>query len=316
MDADMIQKKVLITDDLHPLMIEGLTKLGYHIDYQPDITLEAVREVIHEYEGLIINSKILVDRRLLDKAVRLRFVARLGSGMEIVDKPYAAQKGVAVLSSPEGNCNAVAEHALGMLLAFANNLLPADREVRQKIWLREKNRGFELAEKTIGIIGFGHTGSALAQKLQGMGMRVLAYDKYKTDYTQNFEYVEETTLEAIQTHADIISFHLPLNPETKYFFDTNFLKKCSKKILLLNTSRGNVVKTMDLIEALNNKTILGACIDVFENEKPTTFTQEEATMYEQLYTFPNVILSPHVAGWTHESKYKLSKVLLEKIMEI
>ncbi len=312
----MMQKKVLITDDLHPLMIEGLTKLGYAIHYQPDITLEAVHECIEQYEGLIINSKIKVDKGLLDRAARLRFVARLGSGMEIVDKPYAAQKGVAVLSSPEGNCNAVAEHALGMLLAFANNLLPADREVRQKIWLREKNRGFELAGKTIGIIGFGHTGSAFARKLQGMEMRILAFDKYKKNYTQDVAYVEETTLATLQEEADILSFHLPLNPETNHFFDTNFLKKCSKKILLLNTSRGNVVKTTDLIEALDNKTILGACLDVFENEKPMTFTQEEEAMYEQLYTFPNVILSPHVAGWTHESKYKLSKVLLDKIMEI
>jgi D-3-phosphoglycerate dehydrogenase / 2-oxoglutarate reductase len=309
----MMQKKVLITDDLHPLMIEGLTELGYTIDYQPDITLEAVRACIEQYEGLIINSKILVDKLLLNRAVRLRFVARLGSGMEIVDKPYAAQKGVAVLSSPEGNCNAVAEHALGMLLAFANNLLPADREVRQKIWLREKNRGFELAGKTIGIIGFGHTGSAFARKLKGMEMRVLAYDKYKSDYTQGFEYVEETTLENLQAQADIISFHLPLNPETKYFFDADFLKKCQKKLVILNTSRGNVVKTTDLIQALEKETILGACLDVFENEKPMTYTQEEEAMYEHLYTFPNVILSPHVAGWTHESKYKLSKVLLEKI---
>ncbi|MEY4903518.1 MAG: hypothetical protein RLZZ292_1333 [Bacteroidota bacterium] len=312
----MMQKKVLITDDLHPLMIEGLTQLGYAIDYQPNITLEAVRECIAQYEGLIINSKILVDKLLLDRAVRLRFVARLGSGMEIVDKPYAAQKGVAVLSSPEGNCNAVAEHALGMLLAFANNLLPADREVRQKIWLREKNRGFELAGKTIGIIGFGHTGSAFARKLKGMEMRVLAFDKYKSDYTHDFEYVEETTLENLQEQADIISFHLPLNPETKYFFDADFLKKCQKKLVILNTSRGNVVKTTDLIQALEKEMILGACLDVFENEKPVTYTQEEEAMYEHLYTFPNVILSPHVAGWTQESKYKLSKVLLEKIREI
>jgi D-3-phosphoglycerate dehydrogenase / 2-oxoglutarate reductase len=307
-------KKVLITDGVHPVLIEGLQAANYECHYEPNISYEEVKTRIADYEGLIINSKILVNADFLDKAFRLEFVARLGSGREVVDIPYAEAKGIKVYFSPEGNSNAVAEQALGMLLALANNLLRADREVRQKIWRREDNRGFELRGKTIGIIGFGHTGSAFARKLSSMEMTILSYDKYKSNYTSDCTYVKECDLTTLQQEADIISFHLPLTPETKHYCDATFLANCKKNVVIMNTSRGNVVKTIDLLAALQQGKIKGACLDVFENEKVMTFNESENSLYEQLYQLENVVLSPHIAGWTHESKYLLAKILLDKIL--
>ncbi len=309
-------KKVLITDGVHPLLIEGFEKEGFTCDYQTTITLEEVHQIVADYEGLIINSKIIVDKRMLDNGLRLKFIGRLGSGMEIIDQEYAKEKGVHVFSAPEGNQNAVAEHALGMLLALANNFLQADAEVRAKDWNREKNRGFEIMGKTIGLIGFGHTGSSFAKKLEGCGVKVLAYDKYKTDYTEGFSYVEQSTTEKIVHDADIISLHLPLTKETHHIIDDQFLEKCKNGVILINTSRGKCIKTESLLKGLTSGKIGGACLDVFENEKTATFSEIEHRNYDQLYTFKNVILSPHVAGWTHESKERLSSVLLSKIKTI
>jgi D-3-phosphoglycerate dehydrogenase len=234
--------------------------------------------------------------------------------MEIVDKVYAAERNVAVVSSPEGNRNAVAEHALGMLLALSNKLLKGDREVRKNIWEREANRGFELSGRTIGIIGYGHTGRQFARKLQGMEMKVLACDKYKpAGYTNNEPWVAETTQDVIQKEADIISLHLPPTDETRSIFDKTFIDGCRKGVVLLNTSRGKCVNPADLIHALEDGSVGGACLDVFENEKPATFTESEKQMYDRLHGFDNVVLSPHVAGWTIESKKKLAEILLEKI---
>jgi D-3-phosphoglycerate dehydrogenase len=306
-------RKVLVTDGVHPFLLEGLVALGFQCDYHPKIGLEQVRGMVSNYEGIIINSKVLMDKEMLDAGEKLEFVGRLGSGMEIIDLEYAAQKGIAIHGAPEGNCNAVAEHALGMLLALANNFLQGDRGVRQKNWQREKNRGFEIMGRTVGVIGFGHTGSQFAKKLSGMGVEILAYDKYKTDYTNNFEQVQETTLEDILANADIISLHLPFTPETKHLVNSDFLKKCKDGVILINTSRGNVAKTKDLIVGLKSGKVGGACLDVFENEKTATFSQTDHTMYNELYEFENVILTPHVAGWTKESLQRLAEVLLKKI---
>ena len=329
-------KKVLVTDDVHPLLIEGLENMGFTCFYEPNITNEAVHEIISDYEGLIINSKIMVDKALLDAAVKLRFVGRVGSGMEIVDKKYAAEKGVAVLSSPEGNRNAVAEYALGMLLSLANNLVRSNQEVKNFIWQREKNRGFELMGKTIGIVGFGHTGSAFATKLMGLGMRILTYDKYlNSGYTEgvrqatgngfemknaeltnenwNFSTIQEVDFQTVMNESGIISFHLPLTDEVTYMADASFFNSCKKNIILLNTSRGKVVKTVDLIAALKSGKVQGAALDVFENEKTATYTEGERDLYTELFKFENVIVSPHIAGWTHESKERLASVLLKRI---
>jgi len=306
-------RKVLVTDGVHPLLLEGLERLGFQCDYFPKISLERVRGMVSDYDGMIINSKITVDKAMLDSAPKLRFVGRLGSGMEIIDLEYAAQKGVKIHGAPEGNRNAVAEHALGMLLALANKFLKADREVRNKNWQREQNRGFEIMGKTIGIIGFGHTGSQFAKKIEGMGMEVLAFDKYKTNYTKDFPWVEQTNLKSIQSKADFISLHLPYTPETYHLVDSDFLEKCKEGTIIINTSRGSIIKTEDLLNALQSGKVGGACLDVFENEKPNTFSEKEHEMYSKLYEFENVILTPHVAGWTVESKKRLAEVLLEKI---
>lgn len=309
-------KKALVTDGVHPLLIEGLEQRGFHCDYEPNITLEEVRARIADYEGLIVNSKIIVDPFLLDRGGQLKFVGRLGSGMEIIDQEYARSKNVAVLNSPGGNCNAVAEQALGMLLTLANNLLRADREVRQKIWQREQNRGFEIMGSTVGIIGFGHTGSHFAQKLAGMGVSVLAYDKYKTNYTEGYAHVEESDLVGILTHADIISFHLPLTEETHHLVNQDLLDQCKPGVVIINTSRGKVVHTESLLQGLDSGKVRGACLDVFENEKPATFSEAENRLYQRLYALDNVVLSPHVAGWTIESKRRLAAILLDKINQI
>ena len=306
---------VLITDDCDPILMEGLEKMGWRCDYLPDITPIEAQAVIGKYEGLVINSKILVNRNFLDAAVKLRFVARLGSGMEIIDKVYAAARGVKVWSSPEGNRNAVAEQALGMLLALANNLLRADREVRQHIWRREANRGWEVKGKVVGIIGFGHTGSQFARKLAGMETVTLAFDKYKPQgFAEDMAWVEETTLEEIQSRADIISLHLPLTEETRHYVNKTFIQKCKTGLILINTARGQCVQTEDLVEGLESGQLGGACLDVFENEKPHTFTEKEKALYNRLNFLENVVLSPHVAGWTRESKKRLAEVLLDQII--
>ena len=295
--------RVLITDDVHPLLIEGLEKAGYECDYFPDITLEETRQRAGSYDGLVINSKIRVDAPMLEGAPSIRFVGRLGSGLDIIDLPAVARHGVRVLSVPEGNCNAVAEHAMGMLLALVNNLVRADREVRQRIWHREKNRGIELEGRKIGIIGFGHTGSAFARKLAGFDVRVLAYDKYKEGYAEGYP------------HVSVISFHLPLTDETHHLVNRDLIGSMKKGVILINTSRGKVVDIPSLVEGLEQGRIGGACLDVFENEKPETYTESEASWYERLFAMDQLILSPHVAGWTKESKEKIARYLLHKILD-
>ncbi len=307
-------KKILITDTVHPILLETFRQAGYEVTYDPAIRLETVRKVIPEFDGIIINSKILMDKAMLDAGTRLEFIGRLGSGLEIIDLEYAKEKGVGVYNSPEGNRNAVAEHALGMLLALANNLCRCDREVRQQVWQREANRGFEIVGKTVGIIGFGHTGSTFAKRLCGLEVNILAYDKYKTGFGDGLAYVKETSFEELIQNADIISLHLPLTEETFHLADKYFFEKCRQGFILINTSRGNVVNTDDLIAELKSGKMSGACLDVFENEKPRTFTERENEMYKELYTYENVILSPHVAGWTHESKRKMAETLIQKIL--
>ncbi|MEL6989675.1 MAG: NAD(P)-dependent oxidoreductase, partial [Bacteroidota bacterium] len=266
------------------------------------------------YIGIIINTKIKTDKSLMDKATKLEFVGRLGSGLDIIDLPYAKEKGIQIVNSPEGNCNAVAEHAIGMLLALQNNMTHGDREVRAFNWNREKNRGNEITGKTIGIIGFGHTGSALAKRLRGFDMRILAYDKYKVDYASPLDYAMESNLKQIQAESDYISFHLPLTEETHHMANASFFEDCQNCPVIINTSRGKVVDTRALLSAIKENKIAGACLDVFENEKVSTFTPEEKELYNSLYQLENVILTPHVAGWTHESKRKIAETLLEKLL--
>ncbi len=306
-------QKFLVTDGVHPLLLEGLEGLGFQVEYLPKISLEKVKSIIFDYDGMIINSKILVDRALIDAAPKLKYLGRLGSGMEIIDMDYAAKAGIYVMNAPDGNCDAVGEHAIGMLLTLSNKLLSADRNVRAKHWDREGHRGFEIANLTLGIIGFGHTGFSLAKKISGFGVQVLAYDKYKKGYADDFDHVKESNMNEIFEKADMVSFHLPLTDKTAGLVDQKYLQSFKKNIIVINTSRGIVIKTQDLIEQLENGKVRGACLDVFENEKPNTYSKSESIMYDKLYDFDNVVLSPHVAGWTVESKERLASILLKKI---
>jgi D-3-phosphoglycerate dehydrogenase / 2-oxoglutarate reductase len=306
-------QKILITDKVHPLLIEGLNEIGYQVDYDTSIDMTTLPSIIHEYDGAVINSKIKMTKEVIDLATNLKFIGRLGSGMEIIDVPYALSKGIAPINSPEGNRNAVAEHAIGMILSFYNHLFRANIEVKNFEWHREENRGLEMKGRTIGIVGLGHTGSTLAKKLATWEMNVIAYDKYKEDFGSELSFVERVDLAAIQERAHIISFHLPLTSETKHLVDINFIKACKQKPLLVNTSRGEVVITRDLDVALKENLLLGACIDVFENEKVPTYTAEEHEIYNSLLQNDNILVSPHVAGWTKESLKRIASVLLEKI---
>jgi D-3-phosphoglycerate dehydrogenase len=314
--SSLYNKKVLITDHTHDILEKGLRDLGMVIDYLPEIPRDEVKKVIKDYTGIVINTRMYMDKEMMDLGADLKFIARLGSGLEIIDLDYARAKGIHVVNSPGGNCNAVGEHALGMLLALANNLVASDREVRSRIWEREKNRGWEIDGRTVGVIGFGHTGSHFARKLRGFDVRILAYDKYKKDYANDWPMVSESSLDEVIEGSDIISLHVPLTEDTKHLVSKTFLGQCKKGCVLINTSRGQVVDTLALVEALERGWLSGACLDVFENEKPSTWSKEEHSLYQRLYDRSNVVLSPHVAGWTVESKKKLSQILVQKISRL
>ncbi len=305
--------KALVTDYVHPSLIKGLEERGYSVDYETDINMERLPNRIHEYELIVINSKIKMFKDIIDRASVLKYICRLGSGLEIIDLNYANQKNIHVINTPTGNNNAVAEHAMGMLLALSNNLLKSDRQVRQKIWKREENRGWELKGKTVGIIGFGHTGSQFAKKLSSWELNILSYDKYRVHFGSEWDFVTQVNLEDILKESDVISLHLPMTEETRDFVDWKFINGCKDKVIILNTSRGKVLNIIDLVEALEQGKVGGACLDVFENEKPHTYSQSEINTYTRLYDMDNVVLSPHIAGWTFESLEKIAQVLLEKI---
>ena len=307
--------RILITDDVHPILITKLNSIGYIVDYQPDISIYDVKLCIENYDGLIINSKILVDREMMNLGSKLKWIGRLGSGLDIIDLNYAKNKHIQILSTPEANCNAVAEHALGMLIGLLRNIPRANKEVKNMHWLREKNRGEELSVKKVGIIGCGHTGSRLAHILGGFGCEVKVYDKYKTVPRVHENMYQVQDLSDLRD-CDIISFHLPLSPETKYFCNKDFINQIQNPFYLINTSRGSVVNTIDLIDALQNGKIIGAALDVFENEKPNSYSESEKSMYNELYAMENTILTPHIAGWTFQSKEKIAEVLFNKIAKL
>lgn len=306
--------RVIITDHLHPYLAEQLMQANFFVDVLPDITNEELFSVIDAYEGLVVSTKILVTQTLLDKAKRLKFIARAGSGMENIDVSYAHIKNIYVISSPEGNANAVGEHTLAMLLNLLNNISAAHHEIKNGLWQREENRGEELDGKTVGIIGFGNTGSAFAKKLKGFDVQILAYDKYKFDYGN--ETVKEVSLEEIQHQADVISFHVPHTQETHHYVNNTFIAACKKNIYLINCSRGKVVNTQHLLDALHSGKIKGAALDVFENEKFYELPDDYKYIMQQLSAMKNVILTPHIAGWTHESYFRISELLAQQILDL
>jgi D-3-phosphoglycerate dehydrogenase / 2-oxoglutarate reductase len=305
--------KILITDKVHDVLITRLKESGCEVTYDTSVDNQALEEIIHLYDGIIINSKIIMNKSRIDKGINLKFIGRLGSGLEIIDVDHAESKGIKVYNSPEGNRNAVAEHEMGMLLALLNNIVRADSEVRRFSWNREKNRGTEIRGKTIGIIGLGHTGCAFAEKLFNWGVRVISYDKYKTQFPSSVTYVEKTDLQTVMADSDIISLHLPLTDETYKLINDSFLRQCKHGVIISNTSRGQIVDTIALIDHLRSGHVGGACLDVFENEKPETFSDTEKELFSNLYELQNVVLTPHIAGWTHESLELIASVLFEKI---
>lgn len=303
-------KRVLITADIHPFIQHRFGSLGFSVDVFPEIDREHLLNIIYNYSVLIITTYTKVDKSLIDKATNLTIVGRVGSGMENVDTAYCQQKNIICVNSPEGNGNAVGEHCLAILLNLLNNITKANNELKQNIFLREENRGEELDGKTIGIIGYGYTGRAFAKKLRGFDVEILVYDKYKkaTD-----DFVKNVALLELQNNADIISFHVPYNEETHYYCNLNFIENCTKNPIMINTSRGAILNTRDIITALETHKIKGLCIDVFEDEPISKNKVHSIAIYQKLLSFSNVIATPHIAGWTKESKYKLAKILMDKI---
>lgn len=309
-----MKQKVIITGNAHEYLTRALTNEGYEVAYLPQITYDELYAQIDTLTGLVLTTRILVDKHLLDAANNLKWIGRLGSGMENIDVAYAATKNIVCVNSPEGNRTAVAEQALGMLLQLINNLARATAEVKQGIWLREENRGIELTGKTVGIIGFGNTGETLAKLLQPFDVTILAYDKYRTGFGGG--YIKEANLEQIARYAQVISFHLPLTAETKHMANAKFFNALEQKPYILNTSRGKVIDTAALLQALAYEQVAGAALDVLENENLKTYTPAENKQLQQLLNYQNVMITPHIAGYTHEAHYKMSEILYKKIKAI
>jgi D-3-phosphoglycerate dehydrogenase len=311
----MSKRIVLFIDSVHPILEEKLTQAGFLCQRHFKSSFEELQNILPQAYGLVIRSRFTIDETFLAFCPNLAFIARSGSGLENIDVKLCEKLNIRLYNSPEGNRNAVAEHALGMLLGLMNKLNKAHQEVRNGVWDREGNRGEELDGKTIGIIGYGNNGAAFAKKLRGFDVRVLAYDKYKSGFGDY--QVQECTLEALQEQADILSFHVPQNKETKHFFNSEFLGQMAKSFYLLNLSRGKVVSTAALVEGLKTGQIKGAGLDVLEYEQKSFesfFDQEMPADFQYLVSADNVCLTPHVGGWTTESYVKLSSVLADKIL--
>ena len=304
-------KKVLITAFAHPMLKEQLTAKGYLVEVNEKISYQDLKDVVGQYVGLIITTRLNIDRVMIDAALQLKWIARLGSGMEIVDVDYANEKGIVCISSPEGNRDAVGEHALGILLSLMHHIDRSHREVIEGKWIRDGNRGTELGGKTVGIIGYGNTGAAFAKLLGAFGVIVLAYDKYKVGFAD--EHVREASLEQIQSHSDIISFHLPLNEETFHFGNSAFFKNLKRAPFLLNTSRGAIIDTQALIVALDSNQISGAGLDVLENEDLASYQKDEKAILENILKRNNTIITPHIAGYSNEALLKMATTVLEKL---
>ncbi|HMU97935.1 MAG TPA: NAD(P)-dependent oxidoreductase [Chitinophagales bacterium] len=304
----MENKKAFITADIHPFLQQQLEQ-KYIVDVDVAVSREKLLSVIEHYEILVITTYLKVDKELIDKALSLKVVARVGSGLENVDVDYAKSKGINVINSPEGNANAVGEHSLGMLLNLMNKINISNLALKQQIWDRESFRGEELDGKTIGIIGYGHTGPAFAKKLAGFEVNILVHDIVSK------EQVKQVDIETIQKECDIISLHVPYTSLTHHLINLEFIRKCDKKPIIINTSRGSVVDTPAIIHALKHQNIRGFCVDVFEDEPIGAGKVYPPMLYHQLLNFEHVVATSHVAGWTIESKFKLVEVLWQKMQD-
>lgn len=307
-------ERILITDRVHPICVDRLRQAELEVDYRPDLDYETFQELLPNYEGVIINSRSPMNRENILRAVNLRFIGRLGSGLDIIDMPTAEEEGVAVINVPEGNANAVAEHAMGMLLCLMNRLVEADREVRKGEWNREARRGRELAGRTLGLLGYGHTGRAMAQKLKGFDVKVNVFDKYKKQYAEGSRIVNECALEEVLSDSDILSIHLPLTEETHGMVDSSLLSKCKEGVILINTSRGKICQTPDILSNLQSGQLGGVAMDVLEDEGAKDLSQSDVRIYNELFAEERTLFSPHIAGWTEESLFKIGDAIAMKIL--
>ena len=306
--------KVLIADDNHKYLNERLTSLNINFDVDEISSKTEIEKKINEYDGIIIRSRFKIDKQFIDKATNLKFIARVGAGLESIDTKYAKEKGIHLISAPEGNRNAVGEHALGMILTLFNNIKKADLEIRQGKWLRESNRGLELEGKTIGLIGYGNMGNAFAKVLKGFDVEVICYDIKDGVGNDN---AKQVSLEELFEKTDVLSLHTPHTELTNQMINTAFINRFKKPFYIINTARGTAINTNDLVTALKSGKIKGACLDVLEYEKlsfENFFTDNNLPeSFNYLIKSDKVLLTPHVAGWTVESKYKLAKTIADKI---
>jgi D-3-phosphoglycerate dehydrogenase / 2-oxoglutarate reductase len=306
-----MRPRAIITATTHPMLKAGLEARGYTVDVQEQISYAALSAIIGDYQGMIVSTRLNIDAALLSGAKSLQWIGRLGSGMEIIDVDYATANRIHCISSPEGNCGPVGEHCLGLLLSLMHHITRAAVEVAAGKWIREQNRGIELRGKTVGIIGYGHTGSSFGALLAPFGVRVLAVDKHKKNFASG--HVEEASLEQVMRAADVISFHLPLDAATMHYANDHFFEGLVKKPFLLNASRGGVVDQQALIRALDAGKIAGVALDVLENEELTTYSQEEKAIFNNLIARKNVLITPHIAGYSRESLYRMPEVILQKL---
>jgi D-3-phosphoglycerate dehydrogenase len=304
-------KKCLVIDLMHESIFAMLQEVGWEASYQPDISRDEIKRIHHFYAGLIVRGKTRIDYDLLGDNPSITFVGRAGAGVDNLDLDYLSKKNIQVIHAAEGNRDAVGEHTLGILLSLLRNISRADQQVRSHIWKREENRGTEIMDKTVGIVGYGNMGRAFAKRLSGFGCKVLAYDKYISGYSDSC--AEEVDMQRLFEEADMISLHVPLTAETKGMVDAEYLRRFKKDIVLINTSRGEIVVQRDLAEHLKSGKVKGAALDVLENERLTEMTPSDREIFNILVQQTNVIFTPHIAGWTVESHRKINVALINKI---